>query len=282
MYLGATPYSSKPLLSSTTLRVVPGWPGRSDVPLGGVAGRRWTRKGAGFRHVYSSLNKVSFRCVRLYAGLRPCAGSLSLDFAGRIRCHLLVFLVVAVLLWQEPKVTMRGSARGSINKAPCGCGDLCLQDAVTLPPLTRCGSERKRKIDGRLGDGALLRRGKCGAIVLNRSSPSVVLCRPSNSEADGRLLSVPVNRHQSLNLQRRPYVGTAAAIHGVIDPSGRFPGDGDDGRRQFPFNQSSGQGPDCFSHFLDMVRCANLQDEVVSFCILRVLLVNHCYNQCTV
>lgn len=246
------------------MRVNPGGPGRSDVLLGGVAGRRWTRRGAGSRHVYSSLNKGRFRCVRRYAGLQPCAGSLSLDSEGRIRCHLVVFLVVAVLLWPDPEVTMRGSARSSINKAPCGRGDLCLQDAVALPPLTRCGSERKRKIDGRPGDGALLRRGKCGANVLNESSPSVVLCRPSNSEADGRLLPVPVNRHQSLNLQWRPYAGTAAAIHDVIIPSGRFPGDGDDGRRRIPFKRSSGQGPDCFFHLLDRVRCANLQDQVVS------------------
>jgi hypothetical protein len=257
-------FSRSLLFLPAPLRVGHGGPGQSDVPLAGVAGRRWTRKGAGSRFVNISLNKSRLCCVRLRAGLRLHAGRETPGLSAKIWCCLLVLPFVAVLPWPEPKVTEWRASRTSRNKAVCGVPHL-----VGVLPIGRRGGGTRRLLTGSGAPGKIDE-------AASWSSYAVARCSHGDLRSAWRPLHTLVQflRMSVFNLLRwRPF-NLDAAVQAHLRPSGFVPGVGMSRRgRRFISAGGDEEGLDGFFADLSRVFFVRTRDLAIIFFILKVIYV---------
>nr|XP_051193677.1 uncharacterized protein LOC127307021 [Lolium perenne] len=207
----------------------------------------------------------------LVFGLMPVGGNGALGL-GRIWCCIGFFL--AALKLQRLELGVMGKATVSFNKA-MACDLFWIRQLLMLmlAPAGQGG-------EGRKGGGVRIcwSRSWWGSLLLVGDTHMVAFSASMIFGQQGGLSSVPMMGHL-FNLLWRPFFsGSESAVYFLSIPSGRFPGDGEEGRRRGLLSRSGGgrrSGSDCFFTFCSKVFSAYSEGHVVIFVFSVVLYVSH-------
>lgn len=207
----------------------------------------------------------------------PCLGVMPVVWRApdlrQILCCLATVFFVGELRWSEQATKVCRCIMYSGNKAfQCGffgwrCGRL------QLYLLLRRGADMKLRGTTLVGGKLRKTQGGVGAEGFAiGSSPTMVR---STIGLVSRLAATPGAGILAFCVQPpdgRLYCDCSSALHVFLFPSGRFPGEEDDGRRPSP-SMGGDHGPDRFSFSIFRVLDAYLRDYVVIVTCSRVLSV---------
>lgn len=190
---------------------------------------------------------------------------------GRSWCWPAVLLLVVVLSWWGLEATRMGAAGVSNNKAYAAVFWIRWFDALLLSPAGHGGE------GSRCGGVKTCRSGRERGNLLQLGDTHMVALFAAMIHGRWNGLSSVPSKRRLFNLLWRPFFnGSALELLFLSIPSGRFPGDGEEGRWCDPFLRCGGarrSGLYCVFSFSSRVFLAYLEDQVVIFLLCVFLYV---------